>query len=304
MTQHGRPNVVGPPRTIRSGLLEITVAWIAIVLLSPLSEIVWRAFLNRPQPSWDPIVRLSLIAAIVAVVWLVPRLAPVRAFMAAILAFAIGQMIRVGIESVPPYAPWASTVPTQSWVFVDSLLGFIPGALMIATAVVISGLRRRDMFLTIGNIAAPSGLRIWGRDVRWSVLGPVLLPIITGGLIVQLVLTIGPHGLLTTRLLSALPLAVAFALINPIAEEIRYRCVLLAHGMPVFGAAQALAMTTVVFALGHWYGHPSGPTGVVLAGLAGGVWGWSIIRTRGLTWAWLIHAVQDLVILLLISTAT
>jgi hypothetical protein len=79
------------------------------------------------------------------------------------------------------------------------------------------------------------------------------------------------------------------------------RCVLLAQGVPLFGALQALGMTTAVFAFGHWFGHPSGPTGVVLAALAGATWGWSIPSTRGIGWAWIIHGIQDLVILLAIA---
>jgi membrane protease YdiL (CAAX protease family) len=174
---------------------------------------------------------------------------------------------------------------------------------MVFTAIAVSGLSRRDMFLTVGDMAAPSGLRWRDRELRWTILGPIVLPLITGVLIVQLLFTVGPNPALAEKAVAALPLALIFAVINPIAEEVRYRCILFAQGVPLFGSVQLLAMTTVVFAFGHWFGHPSGPTGVVLAALAGATWGWSILSTRGIGWAWIIHGVQDLVILLAIAAA-
>jgi uncharacterized protein len=292
-----------PTDTGRTSPPVTAIAWVSILLLSPISEVVWRAFLGRPQPAWDPFVRTALLIAIVVSVCTLPRFRSLRGFAAVVLAFAIGQQLRVGIESVPPYAPWAQRAPTQNWIFVDSLLGLIPGGLMVLTAVVVSGMKRREMFLAVGDLAAPSGLRWRGRVIRWNVLGPVLLPLITGFLIVQLLFSVGPHPALAGKAVAALPLALVYAIINPIAEEVRYRCVLLGQGLPLFGATQALLMTTVVFAFGHWFGHPSGPTGVVLAGLAGYIWGRSIISTKGIGWAWIIHGVQDLVILLTIAAA-
>lgn len=41
-----------------------------------------------------------------------------------------------------------------------------------------------------------------------------------------------------------------------------------------------------------------------MAGIAGWFWGKSIIETRGFFWAWLIHAVQNVVIYTLIAMQT
>jgi uncharacterized protein len=38
-----------------------------------------------------------------------------------------------------------------------------------------------------------------------------------------------------------------------------------------------------------------------MAGIAGWFWGKSILETRGLFWAWLIHAAQDVIIYSLIA---
>ncbi|HYS78109.1 MAG TPA: CPBP family intramembrane glutamic endopeptidase, partial [Candidatus Dormibacteraeota bacterium] len=80
----------------------------------------------------------------------------------------------------------------------------------------------------------------------------------------------------------------------------RFRAVLLARLVPVIGAAQALWITSTMFGLGHWFGHPSGPVGVAMAGFAGFVWGKSMLDTRGFAWAWIIHASMDLLIFTLL----
>lgn len=69
--------------------------------------------------------------------------------------------------------------------------------------------------------------------------------------------------------LAAWPVLLLFAVENALSEEFRFRCVLLATGVPVLGRGQAMLLTSVLFGLGHWFGHPSGPTGIVLAALAG-----------------------------------
>ncbi len=76
--------------------------------------------------------------------------------------------------------------------------------------------------------------------------------------------------------------------------------VLLARLAPVVGTGQALLVTSTLFGIGHWFGHPSGASGVLMAGFAGYVWGRSVLDTRGFFWAWLSHGIQDVVIFLLV----
>ena len=116
--------------------------------------------------------------------------------------------------------------------------------------------------------------------------------------------TVRPDFHLLQRAIQGLPLALAFSVFNAAQEEFRFRSVLLGRLVPVAGASQALWMTSVLFGLGHWFGHPSGPTGVVMAGFAGFVWGKSMLDTRGFAWAWMIHAFQDVVIFSLLVMST
>ncbi|TME89850.1 MAG: CPBP family intramembrane metalloprotease [Chloroflexi bacterium] len=84
------------------------------------------------------------------------------------------------------------------------------------------------------------------------------------------------------------------------AGRIPLRMVLLARLAPVVGTGQALLVTSTLFGIGHWFGHPSGASGVLMAGFAGYVWGRSVLDTRGFFCAWLSHGIQDVVIFLLV----
>jgi membrane protease YdiL (CAAX protease family) len=97
--------------------------------------------------------------------------------------------------------------------------------------------------------------------------------------------------------LSWLPAALLFAVINPAQEEIRFRVVPLATLAPAVGDEAAIWMTSAVFGLAHWSeATPSGPIGLVFHGLVGALLAKSILETRGVAWAWIIHAAGNLVL--------
>jgi membrane protease YdiL (CAAX protease family) len=177
--------------------------------------------------------------------------------------------------------------------FYDTTLNLIPCA-FLALSLLGSGLTRRDVFVARGDLRAPARTP-WG-VVSWGRLGPVITLVLAAGLAVQLVITLRPDIHLLGRAVAALPLAIAFAALNAAQEEFRFRSVFLARLLPVVGTTHALLVSSLLFGLEHWFGHPSGPTGVLLAGFAGYVWGRSMVDTGGSAWAWLIHAAPDVVI--------
>ena len=94
------------------------------------------------------------------------------------------------------------------------------------------------------------------------------------------------------------------AALNAANEEFQFRNVPLALLRNVVSPAEAALLTAALFGLGHYYGQPSGPVGVVMAGIAGWLWARSMIETRGCAWAFFIHMVQDIVILSFLAVAT
>src|SRR6266571_2776167 len=172
------------------------------------------------------------------------------------------------------------------------------GGYLLALAAI--GVGRRTLFLTRGDLRARRPLPFGLPTVSWALLGPALAVLFAGPLALQLILKAPPDPRLLSRALASLPLALAFAAFNAAQEQFRFRMVLLARLAPVVGAGQALLVTSTLFGIGHWFGHPSGASGVLMAGLAGYVWGRSILDTRGFFWAWLSHGMQDVLIFLLV----
>ena len=116
------------------------------------------------------------------------------------------------------------------------------------------------------------------------------------------------HDDVATNVIAALPVIIMFPLVNAIAEEVRYRTVLLAEAEHVVGGEVALFMTSLLFGLNHFdsFLGTAGPGGSFLAGFVyalgatflGWIAGRSMLETRGVFAAWTIHAVADLVIIL------
>jgi membrane protease YdiL (CAAX protease family) len=105
------------------------------------------------------------------------------------------------------------------------------------------------------------------------------------------------------RILRFLPWILGVAALNAANEEFQFRNVLLAHLRNIVTPGEAALLTAVLFGLGHFYGQPSGPIGVLMAGFAGWIWAKSMIETGGFVWAFTIHMVQDIVIFSFLAVA-
>jgi membrane protease YdiL (CAAX protease family) len=175
----------------------------------------------------------------------------------------------------------------------------LSGAILVSLTLIGSGFTRRDLFICRGNLAAPAqpipflGLR---RPMPWTWVGPAFMLLFAVVLAPYLYLTVHPNFNISERIVRTFPWSFAVAVLNAANEEFQFRCVLLAHLRGVFRPGEAAALTAVFFGLGHYYGQPSGPLGVLMAGFAGWIWARSMIDTRGSVWAFLIHLVQDIVI--------
>ena len=286
-----------------SSIVVSLIAWLAILPASPFAAILFRVALHADPPGWLPLLNLGASAGLLAVAHALPRLRPLRGYLRSMALLVLGYLLLFQVESTGMWRAWLAHAPTWQFVFADSLLELIP-CLFLAASLIGSGLTRRDLFLVRGDLSAQCPMPFRAPRVSWAWFGPFLVFFLAGPLLLQLMVTVRPDPHLLQRALKGLPLALAFSVFNAAQEEFRFRSVLLARLVPVVGASQALWITSARFGLGHWFGHPSGPTGVVMAGFAGFLWGKSMMDTRGFTWAWIIHGLMDLVIftLLLMSS--
>lgn len=90
---------------------------------------------------------------------------------------------------------------------------------------------------------------------------------------------------------------VLFSLTNSFAEEMIFRVGINAPLTNLLSPNKIFLISAVIFGVAHFQGMPSEIIGVILAGLLGYVLSKSIHETNGIFWAWLIHFLQDIIII-------
>ena len=279
--------------------LRILTAWVAMLLASYLPFIIWRVFLHHEDmPAWISISQLCGVGLLLIFTLVFSVLRALTGFVLALLAFVFGDWLRYELENIPTILNWTRTAPQYQWIVVDSLFALLP-AFFMALTLVGSRLKRQDIFLTKENLRAPSQMPFGLSPIGWNWLGPALTVIFSAPFVLHLSSTLDADFL--NRLIPHLSVVLGFAAINAAGEEFRFRAILLGRLEQVLGAGHALLISSALFGLGHWFGHPSGASGVAMAGLAGWFWGRSMIDTRGCFWAWLSHGIQDVLILAIVS---
>lgn len=288
-----------------SDSLPRIVAWFAVIIASALPEIIWQESGHRVS-IWLLAAQCVLPALAGIVVLRFGRLRILARFLLALAG------LRLGWNFVGPWI--AGTDLVRGWLegahwgvrlYINQALPFA-GAFLVSLTLIGSGITRRDLFLCRGNLAAPAqpipflGLR---KPIPWTVFGPALLVVFGVALPLFLYFTVHPDFTAGGHILRFLPWILLVAALNAANEEFQFRNVLLAHLRNAVAPAEAVLLTAVLFGLGHYYGQPSGPIGVVMAGIAGWVWARSMIETRGFAWAFFIHMVQDIVIFSFLAVA-
>jgi membrane protease YdiL (CAAX protease family) len=288
-----RNTAVAPSPVSRSRVL--LAAWTGMLATSALIPIVWRAGLSHSDSAWLDVVQLGLMLALLAGARSIPSLRPLTLLFAVLSTQAAGFLVlRLG-ERISGFTDWADSAPDYLWIPAHSALLVFPTALMVVT-VLAAGLTRRDLFLAVGDLRARSRIPGTARVTRWHRQALPLIALFLVPLIIQLTVVSRPDPDQLGKALALLPLGVGFALVNAAQEEIRFRAVPIAVLEPTVGAETAIWMTAAAFGLAHWYGHPSGPTGVLLALGAGLFLAKALVETRGLAWALSLHALLDILI--------
>jgi len=292
-------------REKESDPLPRLVAWSAVIA-STVPEIIWQESGYRMSFWFSGTESLLLLLAGLAVLPF-SRLRHLARFIFALTALNFGWDFLVPalgrttfFQTLSQNADWGARlfiarIPTLS------------GILLLGFTLIGSRITRRDLFLRRGNLSAPAqpipfvGLR---KPISWTVFGPALIVVFGVALPLFLYFMVYPDFSEHGRILRYLPWIFLVAALNAASEEFQFRSVLLAHLRNVVSPAEGVLLTAVLFGLGHYYGQPSGPLGVVMAGIAGWFWARSMIETRGFFWAFFIHLVQDVVILSFLAVAT
>ena len=285
----------GTPR--KSDPLARALAWGA-VLASSVPEIVWQETGHRLAFSVT-VIESVVIALASLIVLASPRLRGLTRFLLAIAALNLAWgVIAPAIAGIDSVRTWTDNASWGARLFIGRTFT-LSGVALGALTLIGSGITRRDLFLRKGDLSAPAqpilflGIR---RPIPWTWFGPALIIVFALVLSPFLYLTVHPNFGAGSRILRYFPWLLAVALLNAASEEFQFRCLLLAHLRNVFSPAENVLLTAAFFGLGHYYGQPSGPVGVLMAGFAGWIWARSMIETRGWVWALIIHIFQDIVI--------
>ncbi len=273
------------------------VAW-AAVIGSTLPDIVWQESGHKISFWFTAVESLLIFAAALAALW-VPRLRGLTRFLIAIaLLNLVWDYISPALAGLSSVRAVTDNVSWGARLFLARIFT-LSGVVLVGLTLIGSGITQRDLFLCWGNPAAPAqpipflGLR---KPVPWTWVGPAFILVFALVLAPYLYLTVHPNFRLAERIGRTFPWSLAVATLNAASEEFQFRSVLLAHLRGLFRPAEMILLTAVYFGLGHYYGQPSGPLGVLMAGFAGWIWARSMIETRGGVWAFFIHMVQDVVI--------
>jgi membrane protease YdiL (CAAX protease family) len=292
---------------VRSGTdpLVRVIAWAAVIVASALPTIIWRESGHGRAP-WLVLSQCVILVVAAGAAQFFPRLRILTRFLLALAALRLGWYFAAPwIESTGLFRRWFETGDWNARLLI-SRSSVVAGALLMSLTLIGSGVTRRDLFLARGDLAAPAqpipflGLR---KSIPWTVFGPALLVVFGVALPLFLYFTVHPDFHAGGRILHFLPWILLIAALNAANEEFQFRNVLLAHLRNAVSPAEAVLVTAVLFGIGHYYGQPSGPIGVVMAGFAGWIWARSMTETRGSAWAFFIHFVQDIVIYCFLAAA-
>ncbi len=284
-----------------AGMATLAMAWATTLLASNALYVLFRETSGVRVLPWLLPAQVGALGLAVAICSFAPALRALRRYVLVLLTLDVGYLIAEAVKQSLAYADWERGASEPERIVADAVVKVIPAILMVVVAL-LGGATRESLYLGSGDISATARFPVLGRT-SWRTAGPVLAVLIAGPLLLQLSVTVRPDPALASRASAVLPLALFFALVNAASEEVRFRAVPLAQLVPCLGRGQALLVAAALFGIAHYYGHPSGASGVALASIAGVLWGTAILDTKGLFWSWWTHGLQDVLILAAVAMA-
>jgi membrane protease YdiL (CAAX protease family) len=269
---------------------------VILLLVSTLPNILWMESTGQSD-SWLLPTKALLLIGLLLLSWRYKPISPLRPMLVIVLVLLSAEW---GMAQVT-MAGWWQGLFGGGRTFVSEMMGIQIGRLVVSFVIIGALLllrySPRQAFLTIGNLnatAQPVPLLGMKAPTPWSRFGVISLVLMSGVVLTFLFLAGRPSPDLLRSALPLLPFVLIFALMNAWSEEISYRVSLITTTEPVVGAAQAVWLSAIFFGIGHYYGVPYGIVGVLLSTFFGYILGKSLVETRGLAWAILLHIVADI----------
>ena len=186
--------------------------------------------------------------------------------------------------------------------FINSIAKHQLLAILVATIVVVLITKLNPdnkHFLNIGNLNVIAEKEKWlginGKST-WKTNGLQLLFFVSIPTAIFMFLALKYTNSLNNFQLYFIPLINLFALINSLTEELIFRFGIVGGLYTHSPKLMILIISAILFGLPHYFGWPSGFAGIFMAGMLGYILCKATIETKGISIAWTIHFVQDVII--------
>ncbi|MBZ0304132.1 MAG: CPBP family intramembrane metalloprotease [Anaerolineae bacterium] len=277
-------------------------AW-GIVLVLTLPEIILRAFMHV-DTSWMLAARIGLLGILLAATFVWPAIRSLRGL---VLVFGViygveGWFFGTLLPQSQFYAQVFGGDPNLA--FFGERLVRIGASIVMLLVLLAMGLKPQDFFLSVGNLKAAAEAEKWGiprKPESWPGFGGRYALIIVALFLLFMVPSLQPS--LSNLSVGLVLFAALCAVMNAFAEEFLYRSALLPQVLPLFGKGASLILVASWFGIGHYFGVPSGVTGVIVTTIGGWIFAKAMVETRGMGWPLFLHFVSDFTVYLVILLA-
>lgn len=281
----------------KSNSLVIIFAWMVVLLVSDLPNVLFVKFLEV-DPTWLPWAKIGVL--VVALV-LCLSLKIIRLLWQFAFVFLIFLLANVAVDWVYFSDFWQSRFYGETISYTASFISFhtldVIRALLVIAAMWWVKRNRSAFFLAKGQFDAPIEPVRWlgiGKGESWRVFGWIFTVCAALAIVIPLALSVPLTAEAFSRALPLLPVAILLAGLNAFAEEAYYRASMLSTLTDVLGKNQSLLLACVFFGLAHFlYGSPPGFIGFALTAFLAFLLGKSMLETKGMLWAWIMHFVPD-----------
>ena len=286
------------PKAIPIGLSIFT--WAVVLLVSDLPNAIWSAVVGEP-PTWLFWAKIILLLVIILFSLAWKPIQPVRNYFILLLVLMLSLNGMSWLMATNTYEQWQDRAGWFAAMAGFQLLKLAVAFIMIAV-LLLMGKKRRDFFLTRGQLGAPirpgnSEEQATKHSISWGALGLILGLSIAPLTLLFFGLNDLPSADVLTKVLPLIPFALLFAATNAFSEETQFRAALLGDLQEALGPSQAIWLTATFFGFAHYFGGaPEGIPGVLIAGLLGALFAKCMLGSKGIAVPWFIHFCQNAVI--------
>lgn len=229
------------------------------------------------------------------------RVRPLRPYVFVMLIFFLALALSEQVRNSEWWAGLISESETSFFLtYLRPYLRDIGVTLVVIFSLWLVKRRRSDFFLVKGQLNAPIEPVRWlgiHAGESWRKFGWIFAVIAGVGVAFPTMIAMQPAWQELIRLIPLLPVILVYAAINAFNEEVYFRLSILSTLHQVIGKNHALLISAGFFGLAHYlYGSPPGMIGFLMTGFLAWLLGKSVLETKGLFWAWLIHFLPDVVI--------